>query len=109
MNVLFYKTGSLRSPVEEFIASLPKEDQVRFLDVYKGIKEYGLEYPRATFKPLEGKLWEIKFSAKGGGYRVAYVLLRGDEMLWLHAFKKTTQKTPARDLELARKRMKEFL
>ena len=30
-------------------------------------------------------------------------------MVWLHAFKKKTQKTPAGDLELAEKRMKEVL
>jgi len=30
-------------------------------------------------------------------------------MIWLHAFKKTTQKTPKNDLRLAIKRMKEVL
>ncbi|HXL73865.1 MAG TPA: type II toxin-antitoxin system RelE/ParE family toxin [bacterium] len=30
-------------------------------------------------------------------------------MIWLHAFKKTTQKTPKKDLRVAVKRMKEVL
>ena len=81
MNVNFYKTISERSPVEEFIVNLPKEDKARFYEIYQGIKEHGLEYPRAIFKPLGGKLWEIKFSAKGGGYRIAYVLITGNQMV----------------------------
>lgn len=63
--------------------------------------------PRVEFKQLSGKLWEIKFTSKGGKYRIAYVVVVGDKMVWLHAFKKKTQKTPKNDLEIAEKRMKE--
>ena len=38
---------------------------------------------------------------------MAYVVVQRDVMVWLHAFKKSTQKTPARDLEIAEGRMKE--
>jgi len=58
---------------------------------------------------LRGKLWEIKFKSKGGGYRVIYVMVEQDSMLWLHAFKKDSQKTPPEELELAERRMKEVL
>lgn len=40
---------------------------------------------------------------------MAYVLIKGDEVVVLHAFRKSTQKTPLRDLDLAEKRMKEVL
>ena len=40
---------------------------------------------------------------------MAYVLVEADEMVVLHAFRKSTQKTPPRDLNLAEKRMKEVL
>ncbi len=84
-------------------------DQARFADIYKGIKEHGLDYSRASFKHLRGKRWEIKFAAQGGRYRICYVLIEKDKMVWLHAFKKTTQKTPVDDLEIAQRRMKEVL
>lgn len=109
MLIHFYETVSGRSPIEDFIESLQKQDQARFAEVVVGIEQYGLAYSRVQFKPLRGKLWEIKFSAPGGGYRVAYVLLTSSELVWLHVFKKTTQKTPLRDLDLAEKRMKEVL
>ena len=109
MNVSFYETAFGRSPIEDFIRRLPKADQARFAEVIVGIEELGLAYSRVTFKRLRGKLWEIKFSAPGGGFRMAYVLVEAEEMVILHAFRKTTQKTPQKDLDLAEKRMKEVL
>jgi phage-related protein len=109
MKVNFYELSSGRSPVEEFIESLPKGDQARFAEVIVGLEQFGLAYSRVQFKPLRGKLWEIKFSSPSGGYRLAYVLVTAEEMVVLHAFRKSTQKTPHRDLDLAEKRMKEVL
>lgn len=109
MKINFYLTSSGRSPVEKYIEGLPKEDQAKFVDVIKGIREYGLEFEPVVFKHLKGKLWEIKFRAKGAGYRVVYVIVEKDLMLWLHAIKKDSQKTPPEDLDLAERRMKEVL
>ena len=95
--------------MEDFILGLPKADQAKFVKVFEGIKEHGLNFSEVNFRVLKGKLWEIKFSAPGGGYRIAYVLIDRDSMFWLHAFKKSTQKTPKSDLWLAEKRMNEVL
>jgi len=109
MKVDFYFNQSGRSPVQDFISGLSKPDKARFKEVYDGVLEHGLECQRVEFRQLEGKLWEIKFTGAGGKYRIAYVLLKKDWMVWLHAFKKKTQQTPKNDLELAKKRMKEVL
>ena len=109
MKINFYRTASGRVPVQEFIESLPAQDQARFWAVYKFLLEKGLDCPNVQFRQLKGKLWEIKFSSTGVGYRIAYVVIEGDSMIWLHAFKKKTQQTPRNDLDLAIKRMKEVL
>ena len=109
MKIELYQSKRGSSPIEDFISDLPKGDQARFADVFEGIEKYGLDCPRVQFKPLSGKLWEIKFNAPGGGYRIAYVIVASQTMIWLHVFKKTTQKTPLNDLDLAEKRMKEVL
>ncbi len=53
-------------------------------------------------------LWEVRTSLPSG--RIARVLLclEGEVLVALHAFIKKTQKTPADDLTLARKRLKEL-
>lgn len=109
MKIDFYQLKRGTSPIEDFITDLPKADQARFADVFEGIEKFDLDCPRVQFKPLRGKLWEIKFNAPSGGYRIAYVVVEANTMIWLHVFKKTTQKTPLSDLELAEKRMKEVL
>lgn len=109
VKINFYELPSGRSPVEDFIEDLSKKDQARFAEVLVGLGEFGLAYSRVQFKPLRGKLWEIKFSAPDGGYRMAYVLVQSDELVILHAFRKSTQKTTTRDLDLAEKRMKKVL
>lgn len=109
MRVAFYRTPSGRSPVEAFVKNLQKRDQARFVDVFEGIERFGFDCPRVRFRQLRGKLWEIKFSAPSGGFRIAYVMMEGDTMVWLHAFKKTTQRTPLIDLDIAEKRMREVL
>jgi phage-related protein len=108
MHVFFYRSASGKSPVKKYINGLPRHDQAKFSDVFDGISVYGLEFDSLDFMHLRGKLWEIKFTALGGGYRIIYVMVEQDVMLWLHAFKKDSQKTPPQELSLALRRMKEM-
>jgi phage-related protein len=69
------------------------------------IREKGFNDTLIILKPIEGKLWEIKLSA----HRIFYVVISGPTMVLLHAFKKEGQRTPVKDRELAKKRMKSVL
>lgn len=109
MKIYLYETNAGNSPIKKFIDKLPKSDQARFTEVFEEIEANGLSAIRVIFKPIEGKLWEIKFKAPNAGYRILYVLLEQDMMVWLHAFSKKTQKTPLTELETARKRLKDVL
>ena len=109
MRIFFYETAGGNSPIKKFIDSLPEADQARFFEVIDEVEKMGLAAMRMVFKPIDGKLWEIKFRSVQAGYRVFYVMLERDLMAWLHAFSKKTQKTPQHELDIARKRMKEVL
>jgi phage-related protein len=109
MEVVFYRTQSGRSPVQEAIAKLAKADQARFLEVADGIERHGLKCPRVHFRQLEGKLWEVKFATATGGFRIAYVIVERKRMVWLHVFRKESRRTPRNDLGVARNRMMEVL
>ncbi|RLA61575.1 MAG: type II toxin-antitoxin system RelE/ParE family toxin [Epsilonproteobacteria bacterium] len=109
MRIEFYTTPRKRSPVTDFIDKQPKQDQAVILAVLQDIADEGYGAKGCQFKQLEGKLWEIKIKAPSGGYRLIYVTLTGDLMLVLHSFKKKTQKTPKKELNIARKRLKEIL
>lgn len=109
MDVIFYETASGRSPVTKFIDDQPLRDQAVIIAVVNSIEEDGLQAKGATFRQLDGKLWEVKIKAPSGGYRLLYVMLSANSMMLLHAFKKKTQKTPLSELAVARKRLAEVL
>jgi phage-related protein len=71
----------------------------------RALQSFGLKAPGLVTRQLDGKLWEIKASEQ----RVFYCVATGPIVWLLHAYRKTTQKAPRRELELARERMKEVL
>ena len=60
-------------------------------------------------RSLGGGMWEVRSSLLGGKIARLLFCLHGGEIFVLHGFIKKTQKTPAQDLKLAEKRMKEVL
>jgi len=59
-------------------------------------------------KHLEGKLWELRLKGKSGIARAIYVTLTGRRVVIVRAFVKKTQKTPLKELDVARERAKEL-
>ena len=62
-------------------------------------------------KPLVGAfgdgLYEVRTSVAGNIYRVFFTIA-GSSMVLLHGFMKKTQKTPAAEISVARRRKKEI-
>ncbi|MEY2926980.1 MAG: hypothetical protein RL367_1457 [Pseudomonadota bacterium] len=52
---------------------------------------------------------EIRIWVEEGTFRVIYVVRTRDGVFVLHSFVKKSQKTPRRDIELAKKRLKELV
>jgi phage-related protein len=53
--------------------------------------------------------FELRLKEHSGVYRVIYALIRGGRVDLVHAFKKTTRATLPKNIEIARKRLKEIL
>jgi len=69
---------------------------------------FGFEdLPRDSTKHLDGKLWELRIPGQDGISRAIYLTASGRRVVILRVFIKKTQKTPARELRLARERAKE--
>ncbi len=83
--------------------------QARYLRLADLIEAHGLDRIGAPHvKHLEGKLWELRITGRDGIARAIYVTATGGRVVVLHVFVKKTQKTPPRNLETARKRLKEL-
>lgn len=89
-------------------ASLPPDMRARLQRVVDTIQVHGLSaLPRDWSKHLGDKLWELRITGKDGIARAIYVTAFGRRVVIVRIFVKKSQKTPRRELELARQRAKE--
>jgi phage-related protein len=93
--------------VEAELTALPADVRVRLSVLTDMVESSGPAAlpPKAT-KNLESKLWELRIMGRDGIARVIYLTLHPRRMVLLCAFVKKSQKTPLKQLELARQRAK---
>lgn len=99
---------TLNSVVDAELDALPVDLRARLIRLVQVIEAAGFDQlPRDTTRHLEGKLWELRVIAASGIARTIYVTVTGRRVVHLRAFVKKTQKTPARELQIARERERE--
>ena len=101
--VYFYRADSGREPVREWLRKLPRDDRKR---IGQDIATLQLGWPvgMPLARKLEPEIWEIRSRLNNSIARILFTV-RKDSIVLLHAFVKKTQKTPARELRLARRRL----
>ncbi|MBI4096111.1 MAG: type II toxin-antitoxin system RelE/ParE family toxin [Candidatus Levybacteria bacterium] len=105
--IIYYKTASERSPVEEFIDNLSFKAQVKIADTFDLLKEFGINLGLPHVKKLTGTpLWELRILGQDS-IRIFYVAQAGRIFLLLHGFIKKRQKTDKREIKTALKRLAE--
>lgn len=103
-----WTVATLNALVDEEIAALPADMRARLVRLTNLIEQIGFEaLPRDSVRHLEDKLWELRITGRDGISRAIYVTASGRRMVILRIFIKKTQKTPPREIELARERAKE--
>ena len=105
---VFYRTASGAEPVRDWLKALPEEDRRR---IGKDIATVEFAWPvgMPLCRSLRGGVWEVRSGLQHGRIsRVLFFNLKS-QMVLLHGFIKKTQHTPAQDLQIADKRMKEVL
>lgn len=108
-HINYWRTPSGKAPVEKYIDDIGnKEERADLLSALQGIQEYGTDAVGVDFRQIEGKLWELKIRTHGKQHRIFYAVLRGIEMILLHAYLKKTPKAPVREIETARQRLKQL-
>jgi phage-related protein len=91
------------------MTSLPLDMRTRFARITDIIRDFGLTAMRDPYaKHLSGKLWELRLKGRDGIARSIYATASGQRVVVLRTFIKKTQKTPAREIEIAFARMKEM-
>jgi len=107
--VEFYRDSNGREPVADFIDSLTIRSQAKILRLIDLLAQCGVLLKEPYTKQLKGKLRELRIVDKAGGVRVIYFTYTGWRFVLLHGFLKKTTRTPKEYIELAEKRMNDYL
>lgn len=110
--IIFYEDSSGRRPVLDYMQELAKSrskdsriklnkinDYIQALSVY-GTAELNENY----VKHLDGDIWELRPIRD----RILFAGVVGSRYVLLHQFMKQTQKTPAREIEKAKRELADF-
>ena len=93
--------------LQEQLLQLPAGFVARFLRYAERMELYGPDLGMPHTRAMGGGLFELRLKAADGIARVFYCTLVGRRIVMLHQFIKKSEKTPRKELEIARKRMKE--
>ena len=94
--------------VQQAILSLPPTVLARYLQYVVTMLEEGANLGMPHTRAMGDGLFELRVKGKEGIARVFYCTQVGRRIIVLHSFVKKTQKTPIKELEIARKRMTEI-
>jgi phage-related protein len=97
------------SPVTEFIEEQSCKNQAKIFAELDDMSEFGLMPRGNKLKHIEGKLWELRFRSMEHHFRFIYFAYTGKKIVVLHGFSKKTRKTPKRELNIAHRRLQDYL
>lgn len=106
LRVRFYRTATGKEPVREWLRSLEREARKVIGEDIKTV-QFGWPLGMPLVRSLGEGLWEVRSRLQDRIARVIF-FAEGDLMVLLHGFIKKSQKTPKKDLALARRRAREL-
>ncbi|PSU86792.1 type II toxin-antitoxin system RelE/ParE family toxin [Photobacterium kishitanii] len=95
------------SGVEDEILAMPPKIQARMIKLLELIELHGANLGPPHTDSMGDGLFEIRAKAQEGIGRGLFCYLKGQHVYVLRAFVKKTNKTPKKEIDLARERMRE--
>lgn len=103
--VVTFETINGDKPVDEFIEKQQTKARAKILHAVRLLRQHGNRLTMPHSKMLESRIYELRIRGKEE-LRILYCFTPGKIIYLLHGFKKQTQKTPQKDIEIALKRLR---
>src|SRR5579863_4336571 len=103
-----YRTATGRDPLAQFLVQVPEEDRGEVVSAMGLVSVHGKN--ALTARHLRGAIWEVRAQGARGSYRVLFAGegARDQVLLALGGFRKQSQKTPRKAIELAEQRLSDW-
>ena len=106
-SVVFFLTDAGNEPVRDWLKTLTVEERKI---IGEDIKLVQFRWPLGLplVRKLEADLWEVRSRIAPGKSARVFFTVKGTLMILVHGFMKKSQKTPQKELNLARNRKKQW-
>ena len=94
--------------VQEDVMALPVTLQARYINLTRRMMEFGPNLGLPHTDAFGDGLFELRLKGAEGIARVFFCTLVDKDIVMLHCFVKKSQKTPAKELNIARNRLQEI-
>lgn len=106
-SILTFETTSGEKVVDEFILKQQLQTKAKIAHTIKLLEQYGNKLGMPHSKALGSGLYELRIRGKEE-IRIFYCFTTKKALYLLHGFKKKTQQTPKKELEIALERMEKI-
>lgn len=107
--VVFYLTSVGNNPVLEFIRAQDQRTKNKIEQAIELVKERNVKARYPLVSKVSGKIWEIRIEVATNIYRILYFIYVDKRIVLLHGFQKKSDKIPAKEIDIALARMKEYI
>jgi phage-related protein len=105
----FYRDKGGEEPLTSFLNGLPVKIRVKVVRLIYLLSEQGVLLKEPYTRQIRGKIRELRVKDHLGHIRVLYFTFTGRRFVLLHGFLKKTDKTPEREIDIAEKRMNDYV
>lgn len=109
MEIKFYEDLNGHIPVIEFLEELDPKMEQKMLRSIQALKELGINLRMPLSEALGDGIFELRAKVGTNISRVLYFFIIGNQAVLTHGFIKKTQKTPAKEIERAKKIRADFM
>lgn len=107
--IAFYEKPDGTQPAAEFLKSLDSKLRAKTVRSIQMLQELGFDLREPYSKPLGDGIFELRAQVGNNISRVLYFFIVGQRVILTNGFIKKTQKTPDREIELAKKYRSDYL
>ncbi len=104
-----YEKENGEIPVEEFLDDLDIKMRAKMYGLLKVLQDKGNLLREPYSKHIDDGIFELRCKFGNNISRVMYFFYFGNEIILTNGFIKKSQKTPKREIKLAKERRKDFL
>lgn len=108
-NIIFYEKQNGERPARDFILGLDEKIQAKMIGLLDVLGEKGNALREPYSKYLQDGIFEIRCKVGNNIARVLYFFYYQKKIVITNGFVKKTVKTPRKEIELAKRRRREYI